>query len=91
MNTPIVAAAFQLHIPDGFLKLTIAGIAWVLAALAIILAVRYARDRFEERLVPLAGVMAAFIFAGQMINFPVAGGTSGHLIGATLAVALLGP
>lgn len=84
-------ASAQLHIPDGFLSLFIAGLAWLLAVIAVAAAVRRAQADLNERLVPLAGMMAAFIFAGQMINFPVAGGTSGHLIGATLAAIVLGP
>jgi len=84
-------ASAQLHIPDGFLSLLIAAFAWLLALIAVAAAVRRAQATLDERLVPLAGVMAAFIFAGQMINFPVAGGTSGHLIGATLAAIVLGP
>jgi cobalt/nickel transport system permease protein len=88
---PFVASIQFLHIPDGFLSLGISIVCWLLTAAALFLAVRYAQRSFDERLVPLAGVMAAFIFAGQMINFPVAGGTSGHLIGATLAAVMLGP
>ncbi len=80
-----------LHIPDGFLSLLIAMICWVITALTLVLAIRNAQKSFDERLVPLAGIMAAFIFAGQMINFPVAGGTSGHLLGSTLAAIVLGP
>jgi cobalt/nickel transport system permease protein len=87
----VFLASAQLHIPDGFLSLLIAALAWLLAALAVGAAVRHAQADLDERLVPLAGVMAAFIFAGQMINFPVAGGTSGHLVGATLAAIALGP
>ena len=86
-----VAAATLLHIPDGFLNTLVSLVAWLLAAAILALALRQANERFDERLVPLAGVMAAFIFAGQMINFPVAGGTSGHLVGATLAFIVLGP
>lgn len=86
-----LASARMLHIPDGFLSLTISVVAWLLAGLAITFAVRRSQSHLEERLIPLAGIMAAFIFAGQMINFPVAGGTSGHLIGATLAAIALGP
>jgi cobalt/nickel transport system permease protein len=63
----------------------------LVTAVTLYFAIRNTRDTFDERLVPLAGIMAAFIFAGQMINFPVAGGTSGHLIGATLAAIVLGP
>lgn len=84
-------ASAQLHIPDGFLSLLISLLAWLLAVIAIAAAARRAQADLDERLVPLAGVMAAFIFAGQMINFPVAGGTSGHLIGAALAAIVLGP
>lgn len=84
-------ASAQLHIPDGFLSLLISLLAWLLAVIAVAAAARRAQDDLDERLVPLAGVMAAFIFAGQMINFPVAGGTSGHLIGAALAAIILGP
>jgi len=87
----ILANIVLLHVPDGFLSLGLALLCWLLALVAVGLAVRNGRSTFDERLVPLAGIMAAFIFAGQMINFPVAGGTSGHLIGATLAAIVLGP
>lgn len=81
----------SLHIPDGFLANLVSIVCWAIAIGVIALAVRKAQDSFDERLVPLAGIMAAFIFAAQMINFPVAGGTSGHLVGATLAFIILGP
>lgn len=84
-------ASAQLHIPDGFLSLIIAGVAWLLAVAAVAAAAHRSQTDLDERLVPLAGVMAAFIFAAQMINFPVAGGTSGHLVGAALAAIVLGP
>lgn len=87
----IFAEVAYLHVPDGFLTVGLAVFCWVLALIAVGLAVRNGRSAFDERLIPLAGIMAAFIFAGQMINFPVAGGTSGHLLGATLAAILLGP
>ncbi|MCB9422345.1 MAG: PDGLE domain-containing protein [Ardenticatenaceae bacterium] len=86
---PITVQA--MHIPDGFLSLVIALTAWVLAVIFILMAIRNSQESFDEKLVPLAGIMAAFIFAGQMINFPVAGGTSGHFIGAALAAVVLGP
>ena len=86
-----VAAATLLHIPDGFLNTFVSLAAWLITIGILAVVLRQARERFDERLVPLAGVMAAFIFAGQMINFPVAGGTSGHLLGATLAFIVLGP
>jgi cobalt/nickel transport system permease protein len=85
------ASVQTLHIPDGFLSLLISAVAWALAVIFIILAIRNSQESFDEKLVPLAGIMAAFIFAGQMINFPVAGGTSGHFIGAALAAVVLGP
>jgi cobalt/nickel transport system permease protein len=80
-----------MHIPDGFLSLLVAGVAWVLAIAALAYAVYHTNRQLGEKQVPLMGVMAAFIFAAQMLNFPVAGGTSGHLIGGALASILLGP
>ena len=80
-----------LHIPDGFLSLGIALVCWALAVIVIGVALPRASARLGNRQVPLMGVMAAFIFAAQMINFPVAGGTSGHLLGGTLAAISLGP
>jgi cobalt/nickel transport system permease protein len=80
-----------MHIPDGFLSLAVAGVAWVLSIAALAYAVYKTNQQLGERQVPLMGVMAAFIFAAQMLNFPVAGGTSGHLIGGALAAILLGP
>jgi cobalt/nickel transport system permease protein len=80
-----------LHIPDGFLTSWVAVLAAVPAALVLALALRRANLDLDERRVPLLGVTAAFIFAVQMLNFPVAGGTSGHLLGAGLAAILLGP
>lgn len=86
-----VAEAPALHIPDGFVSAPVAAGGWVLAAAVIALAARRADRNLDERAAPLMGVMAAFIFAGQMVNFPVAGGTSGHLVGGALAAILLGP
>lgn len=86
---PITVQA--MHIPDGFLSLIISLACWVLAVIFIALAIQNTRSSFDEKLAPLAGIMAAFIFAAQMINFPVAGGTSGHFIGAALAAVVLGP
>jgi cobalt/nickel transport system permease protein len=80
-----------MHIPDGFLtnaiNLTAAGISGLTMALAL----KKAKKELSEKEIPLVGVTAAFIFAAQMINFPVAGGTSGHFLGAALASILLGP
>ena len=79
-----------LHIPDGFLSLAVSIVSWLLTLLVLNIAVRRT-EMLDEKQVPLMGVMAAFIFAAQMINFPVAGGTSGHLLGGALAAIMLGP
>jgi cobalt/nickel transport system permease protein len=89
LGAPEVLGA-ALHIPDGFVSPGVAAVGWVLTAAAVAYSARRANAELEERAVPLMGVMAAFIFAGQMVNFPVAGGTSGHLLGGTLAAILLG-
>jgi cobalt/nickel transport system permease protein len=80
-----------MHIPDGFLDLRTAATAAVLAGAGLAFALRDVRRRLPVRRVPLIGLAAAFVFAAQMINFPVAAGTSGHLIGAALVTVLLGP
>jgi cobalt/nickel transport system permease protein len=80
-----------MHIPDGLLSVPVSIALWVVAIAAVGLALVRVGDEMGERQVPLMGVMAAAIFAGQMLNFPVAGGTSGHLMGAALATILLGP
>jgi cobalt/nickel transport system permease protein len=80
-----------MHIPDGFLSNSINLASAGLSGLTLAVALRKARREMNEREVPLVGVTAAFIFAAQMINFPVAGGTSGHFLGAALASILLGP
>lgn len=86
-----VAAPQPLHIPDGFLSAPVAILAWVVTIAFMVVAVRRASREFDERLAPLMGVLAAFIFAAQAFNFPVAGGTSGHFLGGALAAILLGP
>ena len=80
-----------LHAPDGFFSLPISIAGYVVAAVFIAFAIRRTQGELNERMVPMMGVMAAFIFAAQMINFPVAGGTSGHLVGGALAAIILGP
>lgn len=82
---------FGLHIPDGFLSAPVSLVWWVLTVVSVGLAVRGVGGSLSDRQIPLMGVMAAFIFAGQMLNFPVLGGTSGHLLGGALAALLLGP
>ncbi|UCG09949.1 MAG: energy-coupling factor ABC transporter permease [Dehalococcoidia bacterium] len=80
-----------MHIPDGFLNITTVATTYVVSAGGVGNAVRVANRKLSEKQVPLMGVLAAFIFAAQMLNFPIAGGTSGHVIGAALAAILLGP
>jgi cobalt/nickel transport system permease protein len=80
-----------MHIPDGFLDGDVAAICAVPAIAAVGYGLRAADRELDEAKVPLLGVTAAFIFAVQMLNFPVAGGTSGHFLGAALAAVLLGP
>lgn len=80
-----------MHIPDGFLSILVSIIFWVLSIIMIGFALRKTNQTIGERQIPLMGVLAAAIFAGQMLNFSVTGGTSGHLLGATLATIILGP
>jgi cobalt/nickel transport system permease protein len=80
-----------MHVPDGFLDApTSLGTAGV-AVVGVGLALRGARRELDDRTAPLAGLVAAFVFAAQMLNFPVGAGTSGHLIGGALAAVLVGP
>lgn len=87
MTDPYLA----LHIPDGFLNLPVSLFTWVIAIALVGVSLNKVQRDYQDRTVPLMGVCAAFIFAAQMINFPIPGGTSGHLLGGTLAGVLLGP
>jgi cobalt/nickel transport system permease protein len=80
-----------LHIPDGFLTLIVSLVFWLITIILVGLAVSKTNQSLGERQIPIMGVMAAFIFAAQMLNFPIAGGTSGHFLGGTLAAIVLGP
>jgi cobalt/nickel transport system permease protein len=80
-----------MHIPDGFLSNEVAIACAIPAVAAVGYGLRRAEVDLDDRRVPLLGVTAAFVFAAQMLNFPVAGGTSGHFLGAALAAVLLGP
>lgn len=80
-----------MHMSDGIVNLPTSLFFGVIAAVAVGLAARRARTDLDERAVPLAGLVAAFVFAVQMINFPVLPGVSGHLLGGTLAAVLVGP
>jgi cobalt/nickel transport system permease protein len=80
-----------LHAPDGLFSVKVNLAFAVLVATALFAAVRALRRRSDLRLAPLMGIMGAFIFAAQMVNFPIASGTTGHLLGGVLAAVLLGP
>lgn len=84
-------APAPLHIPDGFLNVLVSVIFWIVTIVTLGFAISKTNKSLGEKQIPLMGVMAAFIFAAQMINFPVAGGTSGHLLGGALAAIVLGP
>jgi cobalt/nickel transport system permease protein len=80
-----------VHIPDGFINASTSLGAGAVAAGGIGVSLRRAAQTLQERQAPLAGLVAAYIFAVQMLNFPVAAGTSGHLLGGVLAAVLVGP
>ncbi len=80
-----------MHIPDGFVSGEINTVTYAVSAITVGIAASRAKKNLEEKSVPLVGITAAFVFAAQMLNFPVAGGTSGHFLGALLAAILLGP
>ena len=80
-----------MHIPDGFLDAKILAATGALSAGGLAVAARQVSRALPRRKIPLMGLSAAFVFAAQMLNFPVAGGTSGHLLGGVLAAVLLGP
>lgn len=80
-----------MHAPDGLLSPPVALVTALIAGVALASAVRATGHQLAERQIPLAGLAAAFVFAAQMVNFPVASGTTGHLLGGCLAAILLGP
>jgi len=80
-----------VHIPDGFLDAPVSIATGVLAVGGLTYCVKRAQVELDDKLAPMAGLTAAFIFAVQMLNFPVALGTSGHLLGGALAAILVGP
>jgi cobalt/nickel transport system permease protein len=80
-----------MHIPDGFIDIPTSAAFAALTAAGIAVSLKGARTQLDEKSAPLAGLTAVFIFAVQMLNFPVVAGTSGHLIGAALAAVLVGP
>jgi cobalt/nickel transport system permease protein len=82
---------FIMHVPDGFLDAPTSVVTGAVAAAGIAVALRGARRELDDRTAPMAGLVAAFVFAAQMVNFPVGAGTSGHLLGGALAAVLVGP
>ena len=80
-----------MHVPDGFLDVPTSVATAAVAAGGVALALRGARRELDDRTAPLAGLVALFVFATQMLNFPVGAGTSGHLLGGALAAVLVGP
>jgi cobalt/nickel transport system permease protein len=80
-----------MHLPDGFLDAKTALLSFGVAAGGVSIALRQVQATLEPRKVPMLGLSAAFVFAAQMLNFPVLGGTSGHLVGGVLTAVLLGP
>jgi cobalt/nickel transport system permease protein len=80
-----------VHVPDGFLDAPTSVGTAVVAVTGVGVALRGARRELDDRAAPLAGLVALFIFATQMLNFPIGAGTSGHLLGGALAAVLVGP
>ncbi|MGI8901782.1 MAG: energy-coupling factor ABC transporter permease [Nocardioides sp.] len=80
-----------MHVPDGFLDVPTSVATGAVAVAGVALALRGARRELDDRTVPMTGLVAAFVFATQMLNFPVGAGTSGHLLGGALAAILVGP
>ncbi len=80
-----------MHIPDGFIDVPVSVAAGAVSVAGIGYSLKRAKETMEEKQAPMAGLVAAFIFAVQMLNFPVASGTSGHLLGGLLAAVLVGP
>jgi cobalt/nickel transport system permease protein len=91
LEANMLYAPKPLHIPDGFLNLVISLVFWGITIIMVGIAISKTNKTLGEKQIPLMGIMAAFIFAAQMLNFPVAGGTSGHFLGGALAAMVLGP
>lgn len=80
-----------MHLPDGFLNTGILSGTWFLSIIGIGYCLKKTARTLKDKIVPLMGVISAFIFAAQMVNFPVIGATSGHILGGVLAAVTLGP
>jgi len=90
-SEPYVSGGVDMHIADGLLNLSTSAATGIISAGTLAYAVKKSKEQLEEKHIPLLGVTAAFIFAAQMINFPVLPGTSGHLMGSVLMAVILGP
>ncbi|OGS50238.1 MAG: hypothetical protein A3K65_08605 [Euryarchaeota archaeon RBG_16_68_12] len=80
-----------MHIPDGIMAPVVLGVGWLVALVVVALAMRKVGKHADDEYLPLVALLAAGIFVAQLLNFPIVGGTTGHLIGAALATILLGP
>ena len=80
-----------MHIPDGLMDPSIAIVGWIIALIVITISIKVINKKIDEKQIPLMAILAGGIFVAQMLNFPIGGGTTGHLIGAVLAAVLLGP
>ncbi len=87
----MLATPMPMHIPDGFLSVIVSLVLWGISVIVIGIALKRVNIDLEDRQIPLMGILGAAVFAGQMLNFSVTGGTSGHLLGAAIATILLGP
>jgi len=83
--------AGAIHIPDGVLAVLILLLGWAIAVPFVTIAARRSQRAFSSRTGPLLGIAAAFVFAAQAVNFPIAAGSSGHLVLAPLVAIVLGP
>lgn len=80
-----------MHIPDGFLSMPVVVVMWIITIFVVGYSVKKTNKHITESHIPLMGVLAAFVFAAQMLNIPVAAGTSGHFLGGVLVAIFLGP
>lgn len=80
-----------MHIPDGLMAPAVTAFGWLVAIVGIAVTIKLLNNRMDDKQIPLMAVLAAGIFVAQMLNFPIGGGTTGHLVGATLAAIILGP
>lgn len=80
-----------MHVPDGVVDAPVSLAAGAVAVAGVALAIRGSRRELDDRTAPMAGLVAAFVFSAQMINFPILGISSGHLLGGVLAAVLVGP